>query len=313
MSARFAAVSGRRQTGRRSQTLNAMKMKLAVQNDPAGKSDAQCPLSHRGNASRTGFTLIELLVVIAIIAILAAMLLPALAKAKERAKRIACVNNLRQIGIGMTIYAGDNDEKVVVARQMTAGGNQYNQIALNPLDAAAAKSVSLVVSSNGPNIWACPGRQEFTVIYSTANNNNQWDIGYQYFGGITTWYNQNFPSGTPSFSPVKLSKSAPHWCLAADVIAKIDGGWGNVPTDPANEPSLYVSLPSHLKGSSKFPAGGNQVFCDGSAMWCNTTDMRYLTTFRTDGTRNFYFYQDRKDLPKALTMQLDAAYMIPQP
>ena len=59
-------------------------------------------------ARKSGFTLIELLVVIAIIAILAALLLPALAKAKERARRAKCMSNLRQFGITHTLYADDN-------------------------------------------------------------------------------------------------------------------------------------------------------------------------------------------------------------
>ena len=255
------------------------------------------------------FTLIELLVVIAIIAVLAAILLPALAAAKERARRAFCMNNLHQIEIALNTYAGDYDNKLPVMTNETVldpNGNPVHDTAQWAWD-LPEKAGDAMVSSGGLQ-WGsfyCPG-----TSWRFDDTDNQYLWNCQYINGQSPYglhvigyamafagsasrlkpADQNttiLPEKTPNpintlLPPVTVNLS--DRVLMADATISVS----SATTYPNRYKDVYDSVPGgyqppgwptpkphtspHLKG--KFPAGGNVGFKDGHVEWRRFDDMQ---------------------------------------
>jgi len=154
----------------------------SIDSDPVGpvkvgQAQPGSEMKPNTRTNRTGFTLIELLVVIAIIAILAAMLLPALAKAKERAKAIACTNNNKQIGLAILMYVGDYNDYLppLNSRNFANHSSAWWFTYLGGTNGASGYITSVTVSNN---VWRCPMVQNSDIQPGTVTYYNSPCEGY---------------------------------------------------------------------------------------------------------------------------------------
>jgi prepilin-type N-terminal cleavage/methylation domain-containing protein len=224
------------------------------------------------------FTLIELLVVIAIIAILAALLLPALSRAKEKAKRIQCLSNVKQFALAIQIYANDFKDKLP---QMSSGNWAWDL----PYDVA--------------NYMASSGTQRHIMYdpgFPEQDSNELWNyappafrvIGYALtFPGTAsvTITNQNktmipqpIKYGTVTYPAAPVSTRPLLACATlsdynsvvnrnANSYTGIYGGWSKPHRSP------------HLSLNGKLPSGGNVGMLDGSARWVKFPAMEPRTDY----------------------------------
>ncbi|MEO7715976.1 MAG: DUF1559 domain-containing protein [Capsulimonas sp.] len=220
----------------------------------------------RFSSTRTGFTLIELLVVIAIIAILAAILFPVFAKAREKARQISCASNERQLGLGLLQYVQDNDESF-------PAGNQYVSFCggwVQPVY-PYVKSVELYRCPNDPTRYA-PGDGNIWNPVSYDINNSLVGDGNPSSGGNR--FGANLAQMSAPASTVML-------CEAFGATLDIANASG---VRPDYSPSVDMHQNFWNTGGKGTPANFNGGYATGNPVGQNLRQYNGTAGIHTDGS-----------------------------